>query len=347
MAKDDGIELLGAPGSPYTRKMLALLRYRRIAHRVHWGGRHEALTGYPRPKVPLLPTFYFPDAHGEREAVIDSSFILRRLEREHPGRQVIPGDPALAFLDYLIEDFADEWLTKAMFHYRWSYQADIDNAGPLLTFWHNPQLASEEARGFSAFISQRQIDRLYVVGSNATTAAAIEASFERLIPILSGLIEAQGYMLGARPSAADFALYGQLTQLALVDPTPAALLNRASPRLRAWIDRVDDLSGLEPAADDWLTLPQAGAALKPLLEEIGRVYTPIMLANAEAIARGEESFTTQVDGREWTQPVFPYQAKCLGWLRAEFAALPSEAQAGLSSLLLDAGCGGLVEPVIA
>ena len=74
MAKDDGIELLGAPGSPYTRKMLALLRYRRIAHRVHWGGRHEALTGYPRPKVPLLPTFYFPDAHGEREAVIDSSF---------------------------------------------------------------------------------------------------------------------------------------------------------------------------------------------------------------------------------------------------------------------------------
>ncbi|NBQ07027.1 MAG: glutathione S-transferase, partial [Betaproteobacteria bacterium] len=31
------LELLGVPGSPYTRKMLALLRYRRIPHRMIWG----------------------------------------------------------------------------------------------------------------------------------------------------------------------------------------------------------------------------------------------------------------------------------------------------------------------
>jgi glutathione S-transferase len=343
MTTDRGIELLGAPGSPYTRKMLALMRYRRIPCRIHWGGRHEALDGYPRPKVALLPTFYFPTANGEREAVIDSTFILRRLEREHEGRSVIPDTPALAFLDYLIEDFADEWLTKAMFHYRWSHRDDIANAGPLLTFWHNPQLPDADAAGFSRFISQRQIDRLHVVGSNPVTAATIEASFTRLIPILSDLIAAQGFILGARPAAADFALYGQLTQLATVDPTPAARLNKASPRLRAWIDRADDLSGLEPQPADWLSLDQAAGALPALLREIGRVYAPIMLANAAAVARGEESFTTEVDGREWTQPVFAYQAKCLDWLRAEFSALPQDDQDRITSLLNTSGCGGLVE----
>ena len=54
------IELLGSPGSPYTRKMLALLRYRHIDYRVLWGSHFDPPVGYPMPKVKLLPTFYFP-----------------------------------------------------------------------------------------------------------------------------------------------------------------------------------------------------------------------------------------------------------------------------------------------
>ena len=34
-------------------------------------------------------------------------------------RSVIPTDSALAFINYLLEDFGDEWCTKYMFHYRW------------------------------------------------------------------------------------------------------------------------------------------------------------------------------------------------------------------------------------
>ena len=67
--------------------------------------------------------------------MIDSSPIIRRLEVEHAGRSVIPADPAMAFLDELIEDYADEWLTKAMFHYRWAYQDDIDKAAQILPLW--------------------------------------------------------------------------------------------------------------------------------------------------------------------------------------------------------------------
>ena len=57
---------------------------------------------------------------------------IRRLEQLYGERRVIPSDPVVAFLDALIEDYADEWLTKAMFHYRWAFAADADKAAKVL-----------------------------------------------------------------------------------------------------------------------------------------------------------------------------------------------------------------------
>ena len=57
------------------------------------------------------------------------------------------------------------------------------------------------------------------------------------------------FVFGERPAAADFALYGQLTQLAGFDPTPRAIALETAPRVVAWVDTVEDLSGLEPRDD--------------------------------------------------------------------------------------------------
>lgn len=66
------IPFKGAPGSPYTRKMLALMRYRHIAYR-YLVGTHADTLGFPKPAVELLPTFYLPDADGDIQAVTDST----------------------------------------------------------------------------------------------------------------------------------------------------------------------------------------------------------------------------------------------------------------------------------
>lgn len=338
----DPIALSGAPGSPYTRKMLAVLRYRRIAYRF-LPSSGQALDGLPRPKVQLLPTFYLPGPDGALEAVVDSSPIIRRLEAEHDGRSVIPTDPALAFVDQLIEDYADEWLTKAMFHYRWSYPADIARAAAILPCWRGANISDAELAERGAQFSKRQIDRLYVVGSNPTTAPVIEASYRRFLEAFEAHLTVQPFLLGARPAACDFAVYGQLTQLAQFDPTPMALTLEIAPRVFAWVSQMEDLSGLEPGDDDWISLDASPPTLLALIAQIGRVYPPVMLANAHAVMSGAATVETTVDGLAWTQPPFPYQAKCLGWLRESLDGLTGPDRHMVDDLLEVTGC----EPLFA
>ena len=84
------VEILGVPASPYTRKMLALLRYRRIPYRVLWGSHIAPPAGYPVPKVKLLPTVYLQTDAG-REALVDSTPIIDRLEALQSERVAASG----------------------------------------------------------------------------------------------------------------------------------------------------------------------------------------------------------------------------------------------------------------
>jgi glutathione S-transferase len=331
----------GAPGSPYTRKMLAYLRYRRIPYEFLIVNQADAMN-LPRPKVELLPTFYLPNDRNEIEAVVDSTPLIRRFETEFNDRATIPPDPVLAFLDYLIEDYADEWLTKAMFHYRWHYAADIDKAAAILPRWRALGAPDEQLARMSEFVAKRQIGRLQLVGSNDVTAPVIEESYRRFLAIFDRMIERQTFVFGERPSSADFGIYAQLTQLAKFDPTPAAICLAEAPRVSAWSDVVDDLSGNPGDELRWMPRAFAAERLTALLTEIGRVYAPASLANAKALAAGNDRFETTIDGRRWAQPTFPYQGKCLQWIKEEYRKLDASDRRDVDAVLAGTGCEAIV-----
>lgn len=335
-ASESRITLSGVPGSPYTRKMLAVLRYRHIPYRLVFG--NQPIPGVTPPKVNLLPTFYFPDADGQLQAVTDSTPIIRRLEGMFPTRSVNPANPALALLDALLEDYGDEWLTKAMFHYRWRYAEDIARAAAILPAWSRGRMPDDALKAAGAFIAERQIPRLRYVGSNETTGPVIEASYMRLLDALESHLRDHAFLLGGRPGAGDFALFGQLTQLALFDPTPMTLTAVRAPRVFAWTGSTEDLTGLEPAEADWFDPTAIPDTLKALLAEVGRVYAPLLIANAQAVQAGAEQVETEIDGQPWVQQPFAYQAKCLKWLRDEFAALDAPARAQVNAALAGTGC---------
>ena len=339
MAKDEPIRLVGGTGSPYTHKMVALLRYRRLPYTVKWGIPAEACEamGLTKPRPIFEPTFFFEEAESTR-AMCDSTPIIRRLEDTYAGRSVLPEDPALAFIDYLIEDFADEWCTKYMFHYRWHQEEDADNASTLLPLSvMDVSMPKDAHKEIKHSIQERQTGRLYVVGSNDTTASVIDASYRRFLAALEYHLGNQKYMLGNRPGAGDFGLYGQLSQLVGFDPTPRAIAHEVSPRTVAWVDLMRDQSGLEPAEQDWLSLPEQAESLRGLLQEIGRMYAPAQLANARAVTAGEKTWEAEIDGALWTQQTFPYQAKCLRWTVERYQALSESKRTSVDALLEGTG----------
>ncbi len=314
------LKLVGGFGSPYSRKMRAVMRFRRIPFIWIMRGSAEDIDIPPVP-VALIPVLVFP-GEGAGEAMIDSTFQIRRLEKLSPARSIIPPDPMLAFLDALLEDYADEWLTKPMFHYRWKYAADIDKASHVLALDRDPCMSRERLAKASRFFADRQIERLRVVGSNDVTTPVIEASYRRLLGLLdSHLVAGNRFLMGARPGASDFGFFGQLSQLAHFDPTPAAIAAAETPRVVSWVSQLDDLSSLDVEDARWLTREAAVAAIRPFLIEIGRVYAPFLLANARALASRASEVRCEIDGRAWVQQPFPYQGKCLKWLREARQAL--------------------------
>ena len=336
------LRLSGVPGSPYTRKMTALLRYRRIPFELipSASGRPDL----PKAKPRLLPTFYLPDAQGQLQAVTDSTPLIRRFEKEYSGRSVIPLSPALALMDALLEDFADEWLTKAMFHYRWSYAPDIDKASRILATWMGLYPTQAQWVHVAEQIASRQIERLRFVGSNPQTTPVIEAGYLRVLQALELHLSEHPFLLGARPGACDFGFYGQLTQLAQFDPTPMALAVHHAPRVCGWVALNEDLSGLENNESDWFSDDALPPSVMPLLQEVGRLYAPLLLANGTALQASQTQFTAKVDGQTWTQQVFPYQAKCWMWLRRDYEALSTEHRQTVDRWLKGTGCEVLFTP---
>jgi glutamate dehydrogenase/leucine dehydrogenase len=74
-----------------------------------------------------------------------------------------------------------------------------------------------------------------------------------------------------------------------------------------------------------------------LMAEIGRVYAPAQLANAGAVAAGDKAWKAEIDGAQWTQRTFPYQAKCLLWTNERYRALSEAERASVDALLLGTG----------
>lgn len=323
--------LHGIDPSPYSVKMRALLRYRRLPF--IWSA-----TGNPRDVAvaaglpPVIPVLGFPDGR----VMNDSTPLAHALEREHPGqRSVIPDDPVVAYLSDLLEDFGDEWITKMMFHYRWYYDADREFAQVWVVSSRDPVMEEGKRRQAMRDFNDRQVGRMAMVGCTEQNRPVIEESYRFVLDTLDRHVRTMPFLLGSRPSLADFGFYGQL-QILSVDPTPAAEMRARAPDVFCWLMRLDDASGVD---GEWIdAAAPLPLAITALLKHAGETYLPFLAANARALQDAAPSFEVELLGRPFAQAPFRYQGKCFDALRKRLAGLPAPVRQRLDPVLEEAGC---------
>ena len=108
----------------------------------------------------------------------------------------------------------------------------------------------------------------------------------------------------------------------------------------AWIGDFSKvgLSGITPEPSGWTAPAELPPALRALFAEVGRTHAPFLLANAEAVDRKAEKVETEIAGRPWVQKPFPYQRKCLAWLRESYGHLDESARKTVDAVLDGTGC---------
>jgi len=321
--------LYGAELSPYSVKVRAYLKYKGVDF--EWlprtNARQEEFQRYA--KLPLIPVLVDADEN----ALQDSTPIIEKLEAELAGPSILPDEDSLAFLSALIEDYADEWLNKAMFHYRWSYPEDQESAAKRITDMIFD--GAEKPEGIEEQVRTRMIGRLYHVGSSPETAPLIEGSFKRLLGLLDVLFAKRPYLFGGRPSLADFGLAGQLAQLNS-DPTPGALLRAQAPNVVRWLERMENPKA-EGAFGSFADV--SGDFAELLSAEIAGAYLLWMDANARAVSQDASGVSVDVTGTTFVQKPQRYAAKAFNELKRKRAMIDDDA---LTALLAGAGIDAIL-----
>ena len=324
----DIYRIYGVELSPFSVKIRSFFRYKQIPHQ--WIVRNaDTMADYQKyAKIPIIPLVVTPDEKGLQ----DSTPIMDSMEELFPDRSTHPSDPVANFVSLLLEEFGDEWGNKWMFHLRWAREEDRLSAAGRIASTMAPK-GNEEARiAIRGQIIERMMGRVYFVGSNEVTAPQIEQSFLDAIAQLDTHLAERPYLFGGRPAFGDFGLWGQIYN-AWTDPTAAAWIEASAPNVLDWIHRM-----LNPRAEgefeSWASL---APTLEPFLaEQVGALFCPWTVANAAAMASGEEEFSVELNGKTFTQQPQKYHAKSLIVIRDKYVNAPGKAE--VDPVLERTGC---------
>ncbi|WP_169569607.1 glutathione S-transferase family protein [Sneathiella limimaris] len=319
--------IYGSEYSPFSVKVRSYFRFKNIPHEWRVRTRDNFQEFQELAKLPLIPLVY----DGVEEVLQDSTPIMEKMEERYPDNPIVPSDPALAFISYLVEEYADEWVNKPMFHFRWWRDEDQIAVANGLSETLAPNASTEDRQKLSAQIRERMVPRLSFVGSNEQNKETIELSLTMLLESFEPILKKRPYLFGGIPSFGDFGLFAQL-YCCTQQPTTDRLME-SYPHVLKWINRMLDPS-IEGTWADWDEVVQDfGTILK---SQIAGLYLPWAISNQAALKDEKDDFSVDLLGREFKQDTVKYLGRSFAILKTRLQPLKGNEK--LEQALLNNDC---------
>jgi glutathione S-transferase len=237
--------------------------------------------------VPSVGHFVVPIVETtDGQLIQDSTMIIEELEHRFPERPMVPGTPVQRVVANLLGGFGSEGLLPAAMHYRWSYRARQEHflqAEFGRSVHHGPgrkerlQAGKQLMDYFGGFLPN--------LGINEESIPAFEAAYEELLDALDIHFQHYPYLLGGRPSIADYGFMAPLYAHLARDPVPSALMKSRATNVYRWTERMN-LAAIADAefphqAEEWLADDAIPATLEPVLGLMFQDWGAQLLADAD------------------------------------------------------------------
>jgi glutathione S-transferase len=216
------------------------------------------------------------------EWLADTPLMMDALEERHPTPSIAIKTPRQRTFAELFENWIDDaWLAVSL-HTRWSFP---ENYEQLLREEGGKNLLPYAPR----FLRNKISDTVFLgsmSGSKVNQGVTpeqiplLERWATHILDLLDIHFQQHAYLLGGRPTVADYGLLGTMYGHLNRDPWPKREWLDPRPNLQAWVERTH--SG-QQAQGDLLPDDQIPETLLPIIDIIGREFLVSMSRTAEAL----------------------------------------------------------------
>ena len=229
----------------------------------------------------VIPVLETPDG----QIVQDSSDIIDYLEARFPEPCFVPATPLQRTVASLLCAFGSEGLNQPSMHYRWSF---LEQHGDYIRteFGRAASPARDPQKRMAAAEPTMELMTAHLprMGIYSETIPVIEAAYLDLLDALNEHFIYHPYLLGGRPSMADFGLMAGLYAHLSRDPVPSALMKSRAPNVYRWTERMNvanvDDGEFPDAGDAYLPDDALPKTLEPVLSLMFRDWGAELLATA-------------------------------------------------------------------